>query len=512
MKQKTEKFCHSILQTKVGRSKALANLVISLASQVAASSVTSLSLNPCYHYQYSSIRDAINFLHEEKKESVASLDEAKCKKMEKKESIASLDEAKRKKMEKKLLAIKAPHFPKPHLGYYLLNTDITPILRPHSPTLEDRSYVHVSNNRVKGKTPVDIGYNYSCVGLSARFSNTYGEAPWNLPLSIRRFTTTNTVGLATAEQVNDLLDNPKIPLHKELVVNSLDRQYCTPEYIANTHEQENLINIVRLKNNRATWHQLSEEDVADRREKNKDNRGANAVYGEKYSLKTVEEWNVKANEETQFDTQLANGRLVTVKMECWKNRLIRTKRGHNMKNKSFNLVSIILLDRETKEPIYKRRLWLGVWGKRNNKLDLKQIYWAYRRRFDIEHYFRFGKQRLLMEACQTPDIEHLDNWMEIVSLAYWLLWVAKDEAEPMAYKWQQYDDRFKARLEKGLTPSPSEVQRQLQSIILSFEQTPFKPKVQKKGKGRDKGTEQAKRKTYKVVYKGSKRKKSTIKT
>jgi len=160
MKQKTEKFCRSILQIKVGRSKALANLVISLASQVAASSVTSLSLNPCYHYQYSSIRDAINFLYEEKNGVVP-----------------SLEDAKRKTMEKQLLAIKAPHFPKPHLGYYLLNTDITPILRPHSPTLEDRSYVHVSNNRVKGKTPVDIGYNYSCVGLSARFSNTYGEAP-----------------------------------------------------------------------------------------------------------------------------------------------------------------------------------------------------------------------------------------------------------------------------------------------------------------------------------------------
>jgi hypothetical protein len=36
-------------------------------------------------------------------------------------------------------------------------------------------------------------------------------------------------------------------------------------------------------------------------------------------------------------------------------------------------------------------MWLAVWGEQQMKLSLEQTYWAYRNRFDIEHYFRFGK-------------------------------------------------------------------------------------------------------------------------
>ena len=30
-------------------------------------------------------------------------------------------------------------------------------------------------------------------------------------------------------------------------------------------------------------------------------------------------------------------------------------------------------------------------------------------RFDIEHFFRFGKQRLLLTAAQTPNVETEEN-------------------------------------------------------------------------------------------------------
>ena len=55
------------------------------------------------------------------------------------------------------------------------------------------------------------------------------------------------------------------------------------------------------------------------------------------------------------------------------------------------LVRVCLLDAETREPIYKRPMWLSVWGEKRMDLSLEQIYWAYRKRFDIEHFFRFGK-------------------------------------------------------------------------------------------------------------------------
>ncbi len=62
-----EKFCRSILQIVGLKTKALANLVMGLASQTFAKSVVEISLSKVYHYQYSSINKAIGSLDKPKK-------------------------------------------------------------------------------------------------------------------------------------------------------------------------------------------------------------------------------------------------------------------------------------------------------------------------------------------------------------------------------------------------------------------------------------------------------------
>ena len=57
-----KQFCESILRIVTGRSKALANLVMGLASQVGARSTVEVSLSRSYHYQYSSINKSIDVL------------------------------------------------------------------------------------------------------------------------------------------------------------------------------------------------------------------------------------------------------------------------------------------------------------------------------------------------------------------------------------------------------------------------------------------------------------------
>ena len=485
-----ESFCHSILQLEVGKSKALANLAMGLASYQGGRSVTEISLSPCYHYQYSSIADAINALFESKDYAQEKIGEA------------------RLELEQKLLRIKSDYLVKAFEKFYLLNTDSSSLIRPHSPTLPGRSHVHVANNRVKGNRPVDIGYTISVVGLAVR-RPLYGlaEPAWNLPLSIRRQEVDSQGHKFAARQVNSLLDNKGLPFGQHLTVNALDRYYGSPEYIAGTYQQPNLVNVIRLKNNRAVWKALSNEESEQRRADNADQRGAAAIYGQKYKLNNVEQWKLAADQQTTFGVALSNGRRVLVQVQVWEDMMIRTKRRNNMKDKPFRLISVCLLDDQTNEPIFKRRMWLGVWGHRARELTLEEIYWSYRERFDVEHFLRFGKQNLLMDKFQTPDVEHLDNWMEIVSLAYWLLWAAKEEAQGQVHKWQKYEKAYKKRVEYNLPVSPSEVQRQMESIILSFEQGPFLPKLQIKGKGRQEGDLQPKRKRYKIVLKGKKSKK-----
>jgi len=336
------------------------------------------------------------------------------------------------------LPLKVGYFEKPFEKFHLLNTDITSLYRPHSPTLPGRRYVYKSNNKIQGNKPVEVGYELSCVGLSCRTPR-YGmsEPAWNPPLSMRLVPFEVNKNSFTAQQVNDLLENPDTPLHNQLTVNTLDSNYCSPEYIAQTYHHKNLVNIIRIPSNRNVWKQMSKEEVINKRAANDDNRGANSVYGQVYKLSQSDKWNLEANDQTEFGIKLSNGKTCLVQVKRWKDMLIRSKRGHSMKDKPFDLVNIRLTDGQTGQPLFKKQMWLCVFGQRRTELNLEEIYWAYRNRYDIEHFFRFGKQKLLLDKYQTPIEENLGNWMEVVKLTYWLLFVGKQQAKHQCCKKKQ---------------------------------------------------------------------------
>ena len=96
-----------------------------------------------------------------------------------------------------------------------------------------------------------------------------------------------------------------------------------------------------------------------------------------------------------------------------------------------------------------------------------------------------------MDSFQTPDVEHLDNWMEIVSSLTGYFGSQRRSAGKV-HKWQKYDKRYKSALNM-VCQYPLRVQRQMESIILSFEQEPFLPKLQIKAEGAKKETFRTKR-------------------
>ena len=77
-------------------------------------------------------------------------------------------------------------------------------------------------------------------------------------------------------------------------------------------------------------------------------------------------------------------------------------------------------------------------GQRGKELSLSEAWEAYRRGYDVEHFFRFGKQRLLMTAYQTPEVQHEENWWQLAQLTYVQLWLARYLAEAMPRPWERY--------------------------------------------------------------------------
>ena len=71
----------------------------------------------------------------------------------------------------------------------------------------------------------------------------------------------------------------------------------------------------------------------------------------------------------------------------------------------FTLVKIRLYNQIGKA-LFQKPLWLIVMGDRRMELSLLDIYQADLQRYDLEHFFRFGKQKLLLDKFQIPDDEH----------------------------------------------------------------------------------------------------------
>ena len=88
---------------------------------------------------------------------------------------------------------------------------------------------------------------------------------------------------------------------------------------------------------------------------------------------------------------------------------------------------------------------------------MSDIWDADQQRYDLEHFFRFGKQRLLMDAYQTPETDREENWWTLVQLAYLQLWFARDQANNLPRPWERYLPRFRsnspASEEKNTVPS-----------------------------------------------------------
>lgn len=495
----------------MNRNASTMSMLYSLCNDTQSRSVVQLSLNGLYPYHYSGLSKSISALSFYKDKDT-------------KEVASSTVEAEQVLQEKLYKEILNQHKDTP---YWLLNTDVTPIYREHSACLLDRNFVK-KNNVIKRKNGavIGIGYEVSTVSLNLRREN--GGMNWNPPLSMLRVDSSANSVRFGAQQVRGLLEKSKLfEDNDKLLVNALDSGYFSITYLSELSESvtdydkeevtntdsdsssnlSNLVSLIRVPSNRVVYQQIPYQADCNQ----VDGRsGAKLKYGEKMKLNDVTtHW--EADTTKDFDWTSAKGTTYKVVTQCWEDMVIRGENERSTYDKPFRLVKIELVHPRTGEAIYKRPMWIAVFGKRRKELTLPQIFEGYKNRFDIEHFFSFGKKKLLLNNYLTSEVEHFDNWLLMVQLSYWMLYSARSLGKVQYHPWEKYnyskteqDNTKQDSTEQDSTEqtptilSPIQTKRGFDRIISEFGMTPKTPKPRNNSSGRKKNDCPGKRPVHPV--------------
>ncbi len=415
-------------QSFENRTDATFELVDALTSNTQAKTVVELSLNPRYRRNYCSLTRSIDEFYPDKSP----------------EGIQKSNQ-----QVSKLLSAQCPLEQK--RLFHLFAVDCVPTERLFSPTLEDRSPVYTPRPTIAGNKPITIGHKYSVVAyLPEKLSSL--TPPWVIPLSSERISTGKKDTLAGMQQITHIIQSQD-DFKTKLCVSVADSAYSTAECLNEASKNENQVHISRVRSNRTLNKAL--KSLLKKPKKRK--RGRPARYGEKFKLKVQGTWG-NSIEAVEFETTSQQNKTQIIKIEGWKDILMRSP--FNLK--PFRLIRIRVL-KPNGELLFKRSLWLLIAGKRQDELSLQEIFLAYRQRFDIEHFFRFGKTRLLLDKFQTPEVEHEEAWSQFAMMSYVQLYMARQLANNLTNPWEIYSPEFKmSRKEK----SPSQVQKDFGRLLL----------------------------------------------
>ena len=342
-------------------------------------------------------------------------------------------------------------------GYEVYAQDTTPNERSEAETLEDRGSLKAQKD-----DPVRYGHKYSWL---VRLVN-WGTS-WVAPVDVQRVATRVTDNQVGAVQVAELDQRNSKP--KVVVADSL---YGNHFFLAIFQTLKNTFALVRLRSN-LTFFEQPKARVQGK-------KGAPAKHGAIFKL------SAPARLPDKIATVLLGEQ--TVSLKAWNGLHLKKLPG---------LVGMVLrveFLRPDGTPRYKRPIWLFWSGPEITSLeDLSRMYlW----RFAIEHYFRFLKQHLGLNANQSTNPVSTDQWMWLCALAYWQLLLMRDDVENLQPAWypsQPLTDAHKR--------TPGLVQRGALRFLVKLGSPAQATRVAGKGKGRPKGFRPAPRQRYEIVKK-----------
>ena len=373
--------------------------------------------------------------------------------------------------------------------FYLWAIDVTPFPRPYAKTLFERRIIYQPNT-IKGNRPINIGHSYSVLTSLPEREET-GGISWAIPLTMERVKSDQTGKQLGSQQLKQILSQSNLPWSNHLSVVVVDSDYSAKTFLTEQEQHTNLVVVTRVRSNRVFYTYPKSQA--------KPSKGHPQWYGDKFDLKDETTWH-EPNEVVQTNFTTKRGRLLQVTISGWSDMLMRGSHDCPMYRQPFTLMQIQVATAEG-IAVWKP-MWLIIVVQRRNELTITEAYQSYRQRYDIEHLLRFSKQKLLLNAIATPEVEHEENWVQLSFLAYVQLWAARKLALTLPRPWE----RYLPKKPEGF-PSPSQVQRDLNRIITEIGTPANSPKCRGYSQGRMQGMVQTKRTRHEVIKKGKKEKK-----
>ena len=345
-------------------------------------------------------------------------------------------------------------------GYavYSLDSSIAP--RPDADTLPDRGRVYSAE-----RDGTVAGHQFSWLGRVIAQGRS-----WFAPREVDRIPTASTPAGVGAAQVQTLVNQAQ-PDEPPKVV-AVDSGYAKRKFLLVFVGWSAACVLVRLACNRVLYGAPPPKSGG---------RGAPKKHGEPFRLKAPP---IPQRQETLMLGPYQ------VRLSAW----------HTLHFKCLPaLVGLVLrvgFLRADGSPRYQRPLWLFWSGPQT--IALRDLAVMYLLRFGIEHFFRFLKQHLGLLITHSPDLLAVENWVWIVTLAYWHLLLARDLVTPQYHPW----DPAARRAAPDLTPGQV---RQAWGVFSRGLGTPARaPRPSGKGTGRQAGFQPQPRQRHAIVNKGQK--------
>ena len=370
--------------------------------------------------------------------------------------------------------------------------DCTNNKRAYSPHLKDRSIVHYPNP-APGNKPICVGHQYSMLALQPKDEKEI-KKHWVIPISMKRVKSNIKGNEFGMEQLFSTIEN--LGLKDKLTSSIGDSLYGTENCRKRSVQNENHVHIFRIRNNRKLFAQPNENDIPPKK------LGRKKVYGKGIKLSDSSSLPTPTQKhERIFENKHGKTRKVVVQQ--WDDILISGSKNFDSHNHPINLIQATLYD-EKDNPVFKNPLWIGVIGKRKNEFTAFDVYDGYRSRYDIEHFFRYAKQKLLLDSYQTPDVRHEENWWQLVMLSYVQLYLANKDSNLLPKPWERYLPEYK-NADENTVSTPSQVQRNFENILSLIGTPSIHPVPRGNPKGREVGQSQPKRQKYDIVFKEKKK-------